>query len=305
MKQTIADETYAALVTPRFPDGSLDTGGLSSVARFVASRGIASVGVNGATGEFCLTTPAELALMMRSVREALPDTSVVLCGVGGAGIVAAKEMASIAEAEGAKGLLVPSPVFFRYGQEDLRAFVEDLASSTSLPVLIYNLPQFSSGFSKETVASLICEVPNVVGVKDSSGSLEILRHLTEEGIEAKRFIGNDAVLVSAFEAGLCDGVISGVACAVPELLRCVVDAFATQDTEGLAKYAEALAGCIRELEALPVPWGIKWLLEAREVSRAGFAQPVSPERLEQAKALCAWFPRWFAGLQLGDYKFRL
>ena len=62
----------------------------------------------------------------------------------------------------------------------------------------------------ETVRRLIVEVPNIIGIKDSSGSLEILRDLTTHGVEACRIIGNDSALVQAMEEKICDGVVSGV-----------------------------------------------------------------------------------------------
>lgn len=304
MSLTIAEGTYAALISPRTAEGRLNVAAMEAVTRFVHSRGITSVAVNGATGEFSLTTPAELACMLRCVREASSSPMNMICGVGAASASVAKELARVAEAEGANGLLVPAPIFFRYSQDDLRAFVEDLAAGTSLPLIVYNLPQFSTGFSKETVASLIKEVPNVVGVKDSSGSLDILRHLTVESIEAVRFIGNDGVLVAAMRENLCDGVISGVACALPELIQQTVAALDRQDARSMQRYEMALAECVQQLDGFPAPWGVKWLLEAREVAEANFAQPISTGRRQQAESFKKWAANWFAEQDLGEYIFR-
>lgn len=90
-------------------------------------------------------------------------------------------MAAVAESSGASGLLLPMPWFFPYEQQDLEMFCREVASSTRLPILLYNLPQFTSGLTKATVRGLIRDVPNIVGIKDSAGSVEIVRDLTERG----------------------------------------------------------------------------------------------------------------------------
>ena len=86
-------------------------------------------------------------------------------------------------------------------------------------MLLYNLPQFTSGLSKETVRRLILEVPNIIGIKDSSGSLDILSDLTAHNVETCRIVGNDSALALALTQRVCDGVVSGVACALPETIQ--------------------------------------------------------------------------------------
>jgi 4-hydroxy-tetrahydrodipicolinate synthase len=292
MNSRISGETYAALVTPRAPDGSLDIIGLTAIVRFLVSRGICSFAINGATGEFCLTTAIELQRIIQCVRDAATEPATLLCGVGAPSFAQAKELTAVASAEAVDGLLVPAPIFFRYGQDDLDAFVRALAGETEVPMLLYNLPQFSTGFHKETVANLIRDVPNVVGIKDSSGSLEIFRYLTDEGLPCRRLIGNDSVIGQALAEGLCDGVISGIACAVPEVVHGLLTAFQAQDRMEIQRREAALRKILDAIDQLPAPWGIKWLLEARGIARPVFAQPLSAARQRQGEELRAWFTSW-------------
>jgi 4-hydroxy-tetrahydrodipicolinate synthase len=282
---------YAAVLTPRLPDDSVDEAGFARVVEFLVERGVSTFAVNGATGEFCLTPPQDLKTVFSVLRRVSPDATV-LCGVGAAGIAGTLELANIASGEGAQALLLPMPYFFPYQQQDLEAFAHTVAGAVALPVLLYNLPDFTSGIEAETACRVIRETPNVVGIKDSGRSLDTLRRLTSERIPCSRMVGNDGLLVDALREEVCDGVVSGIACVLPELTRGIVDAANSRNAERL----DLLSGKLDELKAqlsrLPVPWGLKWLAEARGIGPATFSLPLSLERRRQGRELIAWFREW-------------
>ena len=284
---------FAALLTPRKADDSVDIAALSRLVQFQLSKGVSSFALNGATGELCLAQPGHLRTTLETVRVASEGKATVLCGVGAPGVSLARELSAVAEEGGAAGLLLPMPWFFRYEQEDLEAFCKAVASGTKLPVLLYNLPQFCSALEKETIRKLIVDVPNIIGIKDSGGSLEILRDLTESGLDACRLVGNDPVLRPALSEGVCDGVVSGIACVLPELILALY-------AEGLRAAAGEFDDCWRllrevakKMDSLPTPWALKWFAEARGIFEASFAQPLSAERAAQGIELEEWFCDWF------------
>jgi 4-hydroxy-tetrahydrodipicolinate synthase len=285
---------YAAVLTQRKGDGSVDVAALARLTRFLLSKGISQFALNGATGEFCLARPEDLRTLLQTMREASQSKAQFLCGIGAPGISLVRELAGIAEEEGASGLLLPMPYFFRYQQEDLDAFCRAAAKSTELPILLYNLPQFSTGIQKETVRTLIAEVPNIMGIKDSGGSLDILRDLTEHGVDACRIVGNDLTLRAALSDGACDGIVSGIACVLPELI------LALYEQNGRAAAAEfddswrLLRELADQLDGLPTPWALKWVAEARGIIPATFGQPQSEQRLARGAQLRTWFREWFS-----------
>jgi 4-hydroxy-tetrahydrodipicolinate synthase len=267
---------FAALLTPRNGEGSVDVPALRRLVHFLTKSGSSSFAVNGATGEFCLTSPAELRTMLSTVRARGEGKARILCCVGGAGAAQSIELARVAESEEADGLLLPMPYFYPYAQEDLDLFCRTVAGTTRLPVLLYNLPQFTSGLDKETVSTLVREVPNIIGIKDSSGSLEILRYLTQQGVRACRIVGSDAALAPALREGICDGVVSGIAGVVPEAI--------------LALYARR-----HQIESE----GFVSLSVGIEVACRGARNPAShlliachSPSAEERQQLVAWFMAW-------------
>jgi 4-hydroxy-tetrahydrodipicolinate synthase len=291
MPNKLISGVYAAVLMPRHADDAVDVESLAGLIRFLLSKGISKFAMNGATGESCLTTPEQLRTILATVQQASAGKAEILCGVGAAGVARARELASIAEQAGVKGLLLPMPYFFPYQQEDLELFCREVAASTQLPILLYNLPQFTSGLEKETVRRLIVDVPNIIGIKDSSGSLEILRDLTQHGVDACRIVGNDSALAPALCEAVCDGVVSGVACALPEVILALYQSEPT-DSADFVRVSALLREFILQLDLFPTPWGLKWAAEARGILRATFSQPVTEHRMEQSRALTAWLMEW-------------
>jgi 4-hydroxy-tetrahydrodipicolinate synthase len=114
-----------------------------------------------------------------------------------------------------------------------------------------------------------------------------------------RVVGNDKVLAQALREGVCDGVISGVACAVPELLIALFDRRHDPESAGFTEAANALAEFIEHLNGFPVPWGLKWIQEGRGIISATFSQPLSDRRIAQGRDFKAWFQHWWVSAGVG------
>jgi 4-hydroxy-tetrahydrodipicolinate synthase len=288
---------YSAVITPRRPDGRIDEAALRSWLSFLVDAGVRGFAINGATGEFCLTTKEEFRFLMELTAEELSGRAVFVAGIGAGSVIASVQLGEIANDAGACGVLLPMPYFFPYSQEDLMEYTRGVAGELESQILLYNLPQFTSGLEPETSLRLIRECPNVVGIKDSSGSLDTVSLLTEEEPGACRVIGNDGVLVKALKNGVADAVVSGVACVLPELITQIFDAGTTQrfGSDGTAR-AEALSGFIEQLDKLPTPWGLKVMAEARGIAKASFPMPLAEKRRALVQELALWFEQNYARL---------
>ena len=146
----IAGGVYAAVLTPRGADGAVDEAAFAGLLEFLLGKGISGFAVNGATGEFCLTTEAEFARLMRVAAEVTRGRGSFLAGIGAAGSREAVRLGRIASEAGAAAVLLPMPYFFPYSQGDLKQFVREVAAGVDAAVLLYNLPQFTTGLDAAT-----------------------------------------------------------------------------------------------------------------------------------------------------------
>jgi 4-hydroxy-tetrahydrodipicolinate synthase len=276
---------YAAVINPRDEENRLDGSALARILRFLADSGIRGFALNGATGEYCRNSPADLASMLETARNSLPADAAILCGIGAADLRGVLERGRVAMAAGARAVLLPMPHFFPYEQHDLRAFCLEVAERLSIDILLYNLPQFTTGLTVATVCDLVRECPPIKGIKDSSGFLDVLRALACDLPHAVRLVGNDGVLPEALQENVCDGVVSGVAGVWPEL---ILPLFA-KDGACNADAVQALRAFIEKLDTVPAPWGLKWIAESRGLAAARFNLPLSELRISQGNQLREWF----------------
>ncbi len=294
---------HAAIFTPRFEDGSIAYDVLRRHTKWLLESGVDGVVVGGATAEYPYASEEESRLLVEAVA-AIAGRNRFIAGIGGGTVQQCIRQGNHAIDAGALALLLPAPHFFHYSQEDVTAFAQAVAAGTPGPVLLYQLPQFTNGYSLETVLALIDPSVGITGIKDSSGSLDTLRALTQgdkRGVSC--IVGNDSALVAARREGVCDAVISGVAAALPEL---IMELFAsTGPSESVDNSAQSalLDEVILRLNRFPVPWGLKWIAEARGLGPFGQVLPVSASQRAEALALVEWldgfWPRLSRALENG------
>lgn len=284
-------EVWAALLRYRDEAGRFDQKAVHANLMLISESKVDGVVLNGGTGEYIAAEAGELPLAMKLCREAsLP----VIVGIGAASMDASIDLGRSAFDDGATAVLLPAPHFFRYSQDDIAAWCGTIASAVPGPVLLYNLPQFTNALEVNTVEDLLAAHPErIAGIKDSSGSLEILRALRG----AKRIVGNDQVLVQACREGICDAVISGVAGVLPELIHLLATVQPEEDRFHYQAGALLLDEYLDQIQRFPAPWGLKWTAQFRGIALARFLQPLSPYRIEQAQLFSEWSRVWWERVQ--------
>ena len=273
---------YAAMGTPRDEAGRLDLNAAGRWVEFLREQSITSIVLNGATGECCATSPDDVRALLRHVIPLIKNTGQVLCGIGSGSYAHTIALGEIACEEGADGLLLSMPYFFPYAQYDLAAFAIEAAEHLKAPMLLYNLPSFTTPLEPQTVLEILNSSTYIKGIKDSAGSTAINTYLTTHKPDVCRIVGNDNVFSESQSAEICDGLISGVASVFPRLMHSLYH-HPTPEAEA------ELAATITQLNQFPTPWGIKFLAAQQGILTAAPNFPLSPARREQCKKLQAWF----------------
>ena len=289
---------FAAAVTPHRLEGhEADFGAMLDLVDFLAGSGVKGTVVLGSTGEFLHVKLSERA---RLVQFAVKRSRVpIIAGVSHSTLDGALELASEAITSGAAALLLMPPHFFRYDQSDVAEFYRRFAAEigrTDVPILLYNIPQFTSGIAFETVRELI-DSGRYAGIKDSSGDWEFFQQLA--ALRAQHdftlFVGNDSIFPQARRIGV-DGVVSGCACAIPELLVKLDAAI----TSGDAGRTEMLTGLLNEfiawIDRFPTPVGVKVATAARGLKVGPLAVPLAPEKCQALDEFQSWFRGWFPAI---------
>jgi 4-hydroxy-tetrahydrodipicolinate synthase len=217
----------------------------------------------------------------------------VVASIGTSSIYSTVHLAQRAADAGCDALLIPMPYFFCYEQQDLAAFCREVCRKVSIPCFLYNLPSFTNPLGVETAIELLSTVPNLVGMKDSSGQIPSLERLARAraNCDFSLFVGDDSLLLEALRAGW-DGVISGIACFVPELIVAVYRSYRDGNLEAAAEYQSALDELIEQVVRLPIPWGVRIGLATRGIANGPMHLPLSTGRSQQVEVLQHWLDKW-------------
>jgi 4-hydroxy-tetrahydrodipicolinate synthase len=293
---------FAAVTTPRLVDGAVDLATFDRHLELLLDAGVDGVCLGGATAEYPHSEVRERIDLIRRAARALPRGKTLLVGIGASSMPRVLELGRAAFEQGSRAVLVPMPLFFRYGQADLYAYVAEVARALRAPCLLYDLPDFTTPLAPETAIALLEQEPHLAGIKDSSGKPDRLaRFATARGArDWALLVGDDSKLAEGLAHGW-NGGVSGLASFCPELLLALVRAATSHDADRLAHVRALMSELIGALAAFPVPWGIRLALEARGLPMGPSPWPMSDERRAQAARLKAWLPAWLERAEAADW----
>jgi 4-hydroxy-tetrahydrodipicolinate synthase len=208
---------YTALVTP-FDDGKVDYSALEKLLDFQLKNGVKNLILCGTTGESAtLSSDEKLEIAKFSVKYVGSRANIIF-GTGSNNTAVACELTKKASNIGVKGFLVVSPYYNKATQEGLYLHFQQIAKSTDLPLIIYNVPSRTGvDISDETTAKLYKEVPNIVGLKDATGNLARVPSIRLKTDKNFLLLSGEDATALAFNASGGDGVISVVSNIAPKI----------------------------------------------------------------------------------------
>lgn len=216
-----------AMVTPFHEDGSIDLDSAQRLAVALVDGGCDGILVSGTTGESPTTHGPEKEQLVRAVSEAVGDRAKVMAGAGSNDTAHAVRMAKAAAAAGADSLLIVSPYYNRPSQDGVAAHIETIASSTDLPVMVYDIPGRTGVAIGPECSAQIAKHPNILAFKDATGDpIGGARRGRDVGMAV--YSGDDGATLGFLAHGGV-GVVSVCAHAIPEIYREMVDAVAAGD----------------------------------------------------------------------------
>jgi 4-hydroxy-tetrahydrodipicolinate synthase len=245
---------FTALVTP-FRNGELDVEALEGLVEFQIQQGINGLVPCGTTGESPTLSEEEDRIVIETVVRVTNGRVPVVAGTGSNSTGMAIKYTRMAEEAGADGSLQVAPYYNKPTQEGLFRHFASIAESTSLPLVLYNIPgRTNVTINAETVAQL-AEIPNIVGIKESTLSMNMtsdIRRLCGEEFDI--LSGDDPVTLPLMALGGV-GVISVASNIAPGAVSEMVEAMNSGDLARGRELHYRLLPLIRALsvETNPIP----------------------------------------------------
>ncbi len=205
-----------ALVTPFTASGAVDYAALKRLVQFQLDNGADFLCILATTGETPTLTTEEKTNVKNLVIELVKGRVPILMGCGGNNTAAVVEELRTADWHGIDGVLSVCPYYNKPSQEGLYQHFKAIASATSLPVVLYNVPgRTGINMKAETTVRLARDFHNIVAIKEASGSLEQVDEILKNAPKDFAVISGDDALTYPMVACGAVGVISVIGNALP------------------------------------------------------------------------------------------
>jgi 4-hydroxy-tetrahydrodipicolinate synthase len=268
--------SIAALVTPMH-NGSLDEDAFRAFVEWQIREGSTALVPVGTTGESPTLSHAEHRRIVELCIETADGRVPVIAGAGSNSTQEAVELAEHAESAGADAVLVVTPYYNKPSQRGLYAHFRAVAEAIGIPLIIYNIPPRSViDMSVETMAQLVRDCANVIGVKDATANLaraSLQRHAI--GSDFLQLSGEDATALG-FMAHGGHGCISVTANVAPKLCSEFQEACLAGDYRTALQYQDRLMPLHRALFLEPSPAPTKYALSLLGHMREDVRSPIVP-----------------------------
>jgi 4-hydroxy-tetrahydrodipicolinate synthase len=269
-----------ALVTPFRKDLSLDEETLRRLVRRQLAAGINFLVPCGTTGESPTLTHEEHLRVVAITLEEAKGKVPVLAGAGGYDTRHVIEMAREAERMGAEGILSVTPYYNKPTQEGLYHHFKAIAASTSLPIILYNVPPRTNVNIDPATVRRLSEIENIIGVKEASGNISQITQVIQQVPQEFLVLSGDDALTLPLAAMGGRGIISVASNEIPaEMTRLAQLCLAGNFAEARAMQRKWLPLLeVNFIETNPTP--VKAAMAEMGLLEPVFRLPLVPPRTE-------------------------
>jgi 4-hydroxy-tetrahydrodipicolinate synthase len=267
-----------ALITPFTQSGDLDEAAVRRLARRQIDAGVHFLVPCGTTGETPTLSEDEKRRIVESVVEEAAGRALVLAGAGGYDTREVVHAARAMEQAGANGLLSVTPYYNKPTPEGLYQHYKALIESTSLPVIVYNVPGRTGCNVDPATLARLATLDRIVGVKEASGNMTQMVEICR--IVPKDFLvlcGDDALTLPLMAVG-GRGIISVASNQAPAEMVQLVEAAERAAFAEARRWHERLLPLMQVNFVESSPGPVKFAMAAMGLCEAKWRLPMVPPR---------------------------
>lgn len=252
-----------AMVTPFDSKGNIDFSKTTQLINHLIATGTESIVVAGTTGESPTLTKEEKLALFQHVVKVVNKRIPVIAGTGSNNTYASIELTKKAEEIGVDGVMIVAPYYNKPNQEGLYQHFKAVAESTTLPVMLYNIPGRSVvNVAPETIIKL-SKIDNIVAVKEASGNLNSMtKIIAETDDNFLLYSGDDGLFLPVLSIG-GTGVVSVASHVLGNEMQELAKAFFNGELAKAAKLHQQLLPLMEGLFAAPNPVPVKTALQIK------------------------------------------
>ncbi|KGX88390.1 4-hydroxy-tetrahydrodipicolinate synthase [Pontibacillus litoralis] len=274
-----------AMVTPFDNKGNLDLDKTTKLVEYLINNGTEGLVVNGTTGESPTLTTEEKVALCKHVVEVVNKRVPVIVGTGSNNTHTSIELTNRVAKLGVDGIMLVAPYYNKPTQEGLYQHFSTIAKSTSLPVMIYNIPGRSVvNIDVDTIVRL-AQIENIVSVKEASGDLDAMTEILAQTDDTfSVYTGEDSLTLPSYAIG-ATGVVSVAAHVIGKEMSRMLQAVDDGNIQQAAKLHQQLLPVMHGCFMAPSPSPVKTALQLKGMDVGGVRLPLLPLTAEQRNKL--------------------
>ncbi|MFT8321949.1 MAG: 4-hydroxy-tetrahydrodipicolinate synthase [Bacillus sp. (in: firmicutes)] len=278
-------QVLTAMVTPFDHKGEIDFYATKELIEYLIANGTDTLVVAGTTGESPTLTTEEKIELFKYVVNAVNGRIPVIAGTGSNNTRASINLTKHAEEAGVDGILLVAPYYNKPSQEGMYQHFKAIAESTSLPVMLYNIPGRSVvNISVETIVRL-SSIPNIVSLKDASGNLNAMAEIiSQTPTNFTLYSGDDGLTLPVLSIGGA-GVVSVASHIIGNDMQEMINTFKKGDIQNAAALHHNLLPAMRALFTAPSPSPVKAALNLNGIQVGDVRLPLVPLNQEEEREL--------------------
>ncbi len=268
-------QVITAMVTPFKSDLSVDFEATEKLVNHLIKTGTDTIVVAGTTGESPTLSHEEERELCKFVQKIVQSKIKIVLGAGSNSTRTAIESTKEAEKLGVDGVLSVVPYYNKPSQRGLIEHFGQIAKSTSLPIVLYNIPgRTGINLEPQTVSELAGKHKNIMGYKDATGNLENTTQVIQlTGKDFFVYSGDDSLTLPMLSVGAV-GVISVASHIVGNEIKTMINSYFTGKIERAKEIHQKLFLLFKALFKAPNPTCIKATLEIKGICRSDLRPPL-------------------------------
>ncbi|WP_333602671.1 dihydrodipicolinate synthase family protein [Atlantibacter hermannii] len=248
----------SAVVTPMHAEESVNYAALETLAQAQLARGVEGFYCCGSSGEGPLLRFDERKQVLATLVNAAQGKVPVIAHVGTPRTQDAVELAKSAEQDGASAVSLVPPYYYKYSREEIIAYYRRVLDAISIPVILYNIPQFTGVELDSLTAEALLGDEQVLGVKHTSHNLYSLERMIARYPDKVFFNGFDEIFLSSLAAG-ATATVGTTVNLQPELFLALRTAFRQGDIPKAQRLQQQINEVVENLVARGVFQSAKYL----------------------------------------------
>jgi len=300
----IPQGAVVAMLTPFDDNGRINEPEVRKLVNFLIDSGVNGIFPVSSCGEYTHIDIPERKFLIDIVVDENKGRVDIIPGTGATCYKQSIELANYAREKGCAAIVLHGPYFFKNTEEVVEGHLQKVAESVDIPIFLYNIPFFANEVTP-AMTERLCSMPNVVGIKESSGNMvnvmNILEMTKKINPDFRVMLGAEEIFFPSLLMG-AKGCMTATCGIIPEFVVGIYKAFLEGSASRAFNLQFAILPLIREMKTVNFPQGFKEAMSLRGINMGKARMNYPPEalakiadlkdrlRIEISSLLSAYFP---------------